>query len=232
MVGLGVRGHGEGVGPVGGAADQPWLRVVVADDHTYYRDGLVGLLSDSGVTVVEDVNSGERAVQSVRRHRPDVVVMDLSMPGIGGIEATRRILADDPEAKVVVLTVSQEEEDVLHAMMAGARGFVLKDGPVDDLVHAIINAASGLAYFSPKVAPRLLRHVANTGRRPAGPNRLTSREAEVITRIASGETTAPIAEALGVTETSVLALVTSILAKIQAQSRGEIAVRAIRDRIV
>jgi DNA-binding NarL/FixJ family response regulator len=131
-----------------------------------------------------------------------------------------------------MLTVSQEEEDILNAVMAGARGFVLKDGPVDDVVHAVTNAAAGLAYFSPKVAPRLLRHVASTGRRPTGLNRLSAREADVITRIAGGESPAPIAAALGVGEQSVHALMSSILVKIQAQSRGEIAVRAIRDRIV
>ena len=208
------------------------LRVVVVDDHTYYRDGLVGLLEDCGVDVVADVSSGEAALEAVPEHRPDVVVMDLSMPGLGGVEATRALLERDPDTRVVMLTVSQEEEDILHALMAGARGFVLKDGPIDDVVHAVTNAAAGLAFFSPKVAPRLLRHVNATGRRPTGPNRLTEREADVIVRIADGQSPAPIAAALGVAESTVQALVASILVKIQAQSRAEIAVRAIRDRIV
>jgi DNA-binding NarL/FixJ family response regulator len=208
------------------------LRVVVVDDHTYYRDGLVGLLEDCGVDVVDDVNSGEAALKSVPEHRPDVVVMDLSMPGLGGVEATRALLERDPDTRVVMLTVSQEEEDILHAVMAGARGFVLKDGPVDDVVHAVTDVAAGFAFFSPKVAPRLLRHVHATGRRPTGPNRLTEREEDLIVRIAGGESPAPIAAALGVGESTIQALVASILVKIQAQSRGEIAVRAIRDRIV
>lgn len=208
------------------------MRVVVVDDHTYYRDGLVGLLEDSGIDVVDDVSSGEAALKSVPAHRPEVVVMDLSMPGLGGVEATRALLAKDPDTRVVMLTVSQEEEDILNAVMAGARGFVLKDGPVDDVVHAVRNAAAGLAFFSPKVAPRLLRHVDKASRKPTGPNRLTAREADVIARIADGESPAPIAAALGVGEATVNALVASILVKIQAQSRGEIAVRAIRDRIV
>ncbi|MDQ4053651.1 MAG: response regulator transcription factor [Actinomycetota bacterium] len=206
--------------------------MVVVDDHTYYRDGLVGLLEDSAIEVVDDVCSGEAALEAVPANDPDVVVMDLSMPGLGGLEATRILLRRDPDVKVVMLTVSQEEEDILNAVMAGARGFVLKDGPVDDVIHAVANAAAGLAYFSPKIAPRLLSHVAATGRRPTGLNRLTAREADVLTRIARGESPAPIAAALGVGEQSVHAIMESILVKIQAQSRGEIAVRAIRDRIV
>ncbi|WP_322938424.1 response regulator transcription factor [Nocardioides bizhenqiangii] len=208
------------------------IRVVLVDDHTYYRDGLVGLLTDCGVDVVDDVSSGEASLVSVPKLLPDVVVMDLSMPGLGGVEATRLLLERDPDTRVVMLTVSQDEEDILRAVLAGARGFVLKDGPVDDLVRAVSDAAAGLAYFSPRIAPRLLRHVDAPGRKPTGPNRLTAREADVIARIADGEAPAPIATALGVAESTVQDLVASVLVKIQAQSRGEIAVRAIRDRIV
>jgi DNA-binding NarL/FixJ family response regulator len=198
----------------------------------YYRNGLVGLLEDSGLDVVADVASGQAALASVRRHHPDVVIMDLSMPGMGGVEATRRLIEEDSDCRVVMLTVSREEVDVLEAMMAGARGFVLKDGPVGDVVQAVTNAAKGHAYFSAAIAPRLLRHTEAIRKRAAGPNRLSDREVEVVSRIAAGAAPGAIADELGVLEPAVHRVVASVLVKLQAQSRGEIAVRAIRDRIV
>lgn len=218
------------VGGDGGVSTR--FRVVVVDDHMYYRDGLVGLLTDSGLDVVDDVSSGEAALESVRRHEPDVVIMDLSMPGMGGIEATRRLVERDPDSRVVMLTVSQEEVDVLEAFLAGARGFVLKDGPVEDVVQAVTHAARGHAYFSATIAPRLLRHAGDTSRKRSGPNTLSAREADVVSRIAAGRSPGAIAAELGLLEAAVHKVVANVLVKLQAQSRGDIAVRAIRDRIV
>lgn len=139
--------------------------MVVVDDHTFYRDGLVGPLRDNGIDVVADVPNGEAALKVVPKLSPDVVVMDLSMPGLGGIETTRRLMAQAPECRVLVLTVSQqEEEDILNAVLAGASGFVLKNGPIEDMVEGIDSVAAGQPYLSERVAAELLQHPATHGR--------------------------------------------------------------------
>lgn len=224
---LKVDPEGEMVGTA-----QSGSRVVVADDHTYYRDGLVGLLRDSGVDVVDDVPNGESALLAVQEHHPDVVVMDLSMPGLGGVEATRRLTAEWPECKVLMLTVSQEDEDVLNALLAGACGFVLKDGPIEDVIAGIETAAAGGSVLSPRIAQRLLRHVTgqSRGRLPAA--QLNAAEIKVLTLLAELADVEKVAEALGQPADGVRRSIAGILLKLQAQSRGEVAVRAIRDRIV
>ncbi|WP_165821284.1 response regulator transcription factor [Nocardioides gansuensis] len=207
------------------------LRVVVVDDHTFYRDGLVGLLEESGLDVVADVATGEAVLGVVGETKPDVVVMDLSMPGLGGIEATRALGVRYPSTPVVMLTVSQESDDVLGGLLAGARGFVLKDGPVEDVVTAIAEAAAGGAYLSSRVSLRLLEYVRRTRGR-AGGARFTDQEIEVLTRLSEGDKPAVIAETMGITERTVRRLASDVVMKMHVENRGEIAVRALRDRIV
>lgn len=207
-------------------------RVVVVDDHTFYRDGLVGLLRDSGIDVVADVPNGEAALNIVPNLSPDVVVMDLSMPGLGGIETTRRLMAGSPDCRVLILTVSQEEEDILNAVLAGGTGFVLKDGPIEDVVDGIESVAAGQPYFSERVAAQLLRHLRRTGEKTTSLNRMQPREIDILTRLADGSDTNRIAADLGISEQSVRQHVSAVLLKLQAESRGEIAVGSIRDRIV
>jgi len=207
-------------------------RVVVVDDHTFYRDGLVGLLRDSGVDVVADVPNGEAALDIVPKLSPDVVVMDLSMPGLGGVETTRRLVAQTPGCRVLVLTVSQEEEDILNAVLAGASGFVLKDGPIEDVVDGIDSVVAGQPYFSERVAAQLLRHLKRTGEKSSPLNRLHPREIDILTRLAAGSDTKRIAADIGISEQTVRQHVSAILLKLRAESRGEIAVGSIRDRIV
>ena len=166
-------------------------RVVVADDHTFYRDGLVGLLEDSGIDVVADVATGEAALVAVADTDPDVVVMDMNMPGIGGIEATRLLRVQSPRSQVVLLTVSQEEEHVLSGILAGARGFVLKDGAIEDVVRAIEDAARGRTRLSARVSARLLDHVRGSDARRGLV--FTDREVEVLARLAEGGTTDEVA---------------------------------------
>jgi DNA-binding NarL/FixJ family response regulator len=207
------------------------LRVVVVDDHTFYRDGLVGLLEESGLVVVADVATGEAVLGAVGETQPDAVVMDLSMPGLGGIEATRLLREHHPSTPVVMLTVSQEEEDVLAGLLAGARGFVLKDGPVEDVVKAIREAAAGRAFLSARVSRRLLEHVQRTHGRTGGA-RFTDQEIEVLSRLSEGEVPETIATSMGITERAVRRLASDVVTKMQVENRGEIAVRAMRDRIV
>src|SRR5918999_5098391 len=117
------------------------LRVVIADDHPFYRDGLVRLLRHSGIEVVAEVPNGEAAIRVVHETDPDVVVMDLNMPGVSGLEATRRLAEEAPETRVLVLSVSAEQGDLTEAILAGASGYVLKDGPVEEIVAGIRAAA-------------------------------------------------------------------------------------------
>jgi DNA-binding NarL/FixJ family response regulator len=208
------------------------LRVVVVDDHTFFRDGLVGLLRDCGLDVVGDVANGRAALEVVHELQPDVVVMDLSMPGMGGVETTRRMVEQVPGTKVLMLTVSQDENDVLDAILAGASGFVLKDGPIEDVVTGVERAAAGLPFFSDRIAPQLLRHVRRAQEGGSRANLLTAREMEILTRLADGEALEAVSEAMDLPEREVRSQVSGIIRKLQAESRGETAVRAIRDRIV
>jgi DNA-binding NarL/FixJ family response regulator len=208
------------------------VRVVVADDHTYFRDGLVGLLRDCGVDVVEDVPNGEAAIVSVREHKPDVVVMDVSMPGLGGIESTRRITEEAPDCRVLMLSVSQEDEDILGAILAGACGFVLKDGPIEDVVAGIEAAAAGEAVFSGRIAQRLLRHVKERSEGVPHTEKLSTREVEVLSLLADTADVGVVAERLSLPVDRVRRAITDILLKLQARSRADVVVRAMRDRIV
>jgi DNA-binding NarL/FixJ family response regulator len=205
---------------------------MVVDDHTFYRDGLVGLLRDNGVNVVADVPNGETALRVADERSPDVVVMDFNMPGLGGVESTRRLCQQQPVTGVLMLTVSQDEADILEATLAGASGFVLKDGPIEDVVVGIDRVAAGHTFFSPRAEASLLRHVHGTAERAAPLDRLGPLEVEVLRNLAEGRTLTRTAARLRLSEARVRQCVAGIIVKLQAESRGEVAVRAIRDRIV
>jgi DNA-binding NarL/FixJ family response regulator len=212
-------------------AEDAQPRVMVVDDHTFYRDGLVGLLRDNGVNVVADVPNGETALRVADERSPDVVVMDFNMPGLGGVESTRRLCRQQPGTGVLMLTVSQDEADILEATLAGASGFVLKDGPIEDVVVGIDRVAAGHTFFSPRAEASLLRHVQGTADR-APLDRLGPLEVEVLRNLAEGRTLTRTAARLRLSEAKVRQCVRGVIVKLQAESRGEIAVRAIRDRIV
>jgi DNA-binding NarL/FixJ family response regulator len=127
------------------------LRIVIADDHPVYRQGLARLLAKSGIEVMAQAANGLEALQAVEEAAPDVVVMDLNMPGLGGVEATRRLTERTPVSRVLVLSVSAQEEDVTEAILAGASGYVLKDGPVEEVVAGIKAAAVGDSLISPGI---------------------------------------------------------------------------------
>jgi DNA-binding NarL/FixJ family response regulator len=129
------------------------LRVVIADDHPAYRAGLARMLRANGIDVVAEASNGESAIRTVVETNPDVVVMDLNMPGLSGLEATRRLVDAAPSTRVLVLSVSAQGGDVAEAMEAGAYGYVLKDGPLEELVGGIRAAAAGQAVISPRVLP-------------------------------------------------------------------------------
>ena len=208
------------------------LRVVIADDHPFYRGGLADLLAENGVDVVAQVPNGGAAVRAVSELAPDVVVMDLNMPGVGGHEATRRLAEEAPATRVLVLTVSQDEEDIVEAMLAGASGYVSKDGPVADVVAGIVAAAAGRAFFSPRIASLLLRRVnAGAVQAPVGAQ-LSRREHEVLALLAESRSSAEVALQLGISPAAMRNHLSSVLLKLQAQNRAQAAVGAVRDRIV
>jgi DNA-binding NarL/FixJ family response regulator len=167
------------------------IRVVVVDDHDLFRSGLVRLLSEQdGIDVVEEAADGERAVRVAGRVRPDVVLMDLGLPGISGIEATRHILEQMPRANVLVLTISDAERDVIDAILAGARGYLLKESTLDEIIGGIRSAAVGQSTLSPRIAAGLLdrlRALEQSGRAREGEAALTERELEILGLIAAGK---------------------------------------------
>ncbi len=176
------------------------IRVLLADDHTIVRQGLVRLLAESGgCEVVAEAADGLEAVERARASRPDVAVIDVSMPRLSGIEAVRRIRQELPQTKVLALTVHDEEEYVAHMIQAGASGYLVKDSAASELLQAVRELARGQVYFGPQAARVLadqFRHPERRGGDPYGS--LTEREREVFHLVAEGRTTKEIARALGI----------------------------------
>jgi DNA-binding NarL/FixJ family response regulator len=210
------------------------LRVVIADDHPFYRDGLARLLRRSGIDVVGEVPNGEAAIRVVHETGPDVVVMDLNMPGLSGLDATRRLAEESPETRVLVLSVSADQGDLTEAILAGASGYVLKDGPVEEIVAGIRAAAAGQSLISPRIATILMKRVRATGRADMDLSavRLSGRELDVLALMAEGKADHEVAELLGLTTQAVRANITSVLLKLQLENRAQEAVRASRHKLL
>jgi DNA-binding NarL/FixJ family response regulator len=205
------------------------IRILLADDHRFFRDGVRALLS--GVpefVVVDEAGNGEEAVSKAEQHRPDVILMDLQMPGLTGVEATRRILRANPQAGVIIITMFEDTDSVLAALRAGARGYILKDADEDELLRSIHAVASGEALFGPAVAQRLLRYISEVA--PSAPRtafpELTEREREVLALIAEGLTNQDIADQMSLSLKTARNHVSNILAKLQVADRAEAIARA------
>lgn len=210
------------------------LRVVIADDHPAYRQGLARLLTASGIDVVAQAADGLEAVRLVEEHAPDVAVIDLNMPGLSGAEVTGRLFERNPVCRVLVVSVSAQEEDITDAILAGASGYVLKDGPVEDVVEGIRAAAAGESLISPRVAAMLLRKIRARGtpKPEVLLSPLSARELEVLQLVSEGKTNTEIAEALFIAQSTVRNHIASILMKLQVDTRVQAAVRAVRDRML
>jgi len=205
------------------------IRVLIADDHSAFRGGLRALLETAGdVEVVDEAATGEDAVEGLRRSQPDVVLMDVNMPGIGGVEATRRIVDGSPHVAVLVLTMSDDSDTVFEAVRAGARGYLLKGAQRAELVRAVRAVASGEAIFGPAVARRLMAYFARPAPRvdPAAFPELTDREREVLELIAQGRSNADITATLGLSPKTVRNHVSNVFAKLEVRDRAEAIVRA------
>ena len=205
------------------------LRIVVADDHPLYRRGLSTLLAgQDGWEVVAEVADGIGAVTAARATSPQVVVMDLNMPGLDGIEATRRIVAQQPDIAVLVLTMYDDDTSVFAAMRAGARGYLLKGADQADIVRAVTALRSGEAIFGPTVARRIIDFFAAP--RQSTPDNifpeLSAREHQVLDLIAAGRSNTDIANTLFLSPKTVRNHVTAIFAKLQVTDRSEAIVRA------
>jgi DNA-binding NarL/FixJ family response regulator len=212
-------------------------RVVLCDDHDMFRTALRHLVEENGpVRVVGEAATGEGALALVREQAPDVVVMDIEMPGLGGVEATRQIVEESPHTSVVVLTASDDADDVVSAIVAGACGYLLKNAAIDDLVAGIRAAATGDALISPAIAGGLLAHVRARAR-PAEPpaaaaTQLSARELDVLRLVAEGRDNADIARELFISPKTVKNHISNILMKLQMQNRIQAAVYAVRKGIV
>jgi len=205
------------------------LRVVIADDHPLYRDGLRIVLSSSGgAEVVGEASNGTQAVALAAELMPDVVVMDLRMPEINGIDATRRIAGNHSETAVLVLTMFEDDDSVFAAMRAGARGYVLKGADKEDIIRAVQAVAGGELIFGPGIADRVMRYFASAregGLLTPFPD-LTEREREVLELIAEGQNNQMIARRLVLSPKTVRNHVSNIFAKLQVADRAQAIVRA------
>jgi DNA-binding NarL/FixJ family response regulator len=215
----------------------PELRVLVVDDHRLFRDGLRDVLEESGIAIAGEADSGEACLELAPGLSPDVVIMDLKLPGISGAEATRRLLAADPDITVLVLTVSAEGGDIDEALAAGARGYLLKDATARELVAGVRAAAAGEAPLSPPVAARLVASMrdARRARDAAGrgdPVDLSGRELEVLRLISEGRDNTQIARALYISPETVKDHVSHILVKLGVENRIQAAVYAVRMDLV
>ncbi|HUQ62175.1 MAG TPA: response regulator transcription factor [Acidimicrobiales bacterium] len=200
-------------------ADGDRIRVLVADDHQLFRRGLTMVLeAEDEIDVVGEADDGEVAVAKVRELRPDVVLMDVRMPGLDGIEATRQIHAAFPETRIIVLTVSDEQDDLLDAIKAGAIGYLLKEVSIEDVADAVRKVMGGESLLSPSMAAELLLELGSvSGQRDQ--QQLTDHELDVLRRVGLGMSNEEIARDLALSESEVRAELASILAKLQLRSR-------------
>jgi NarL family two-component system response regulator LiaR len=205
------------------------IRVMIADDHAIVRKGLRALLAtEPGIEVVAEAEDGNEAVALVGRAQPDVVLMDLVMPGTDGLEATRSILEARPKTRILVLTSFDGDDKVFPAIKAGALGYLLKDSGPEELVQAIQQVHDGESSIHPSVARKLLRQLAHPDEPASGIEALTDREAEVLCLVAHGQSNREIAEELTISEATVRTHVSNILGKLELCSRTQAALYALK----
>jgi DNA-binding NarL/FixJ family response regulator len=205
------------------------VRVLIAEDHPLFREGMRGRMDRvADVAVVGEAASGDEAVELAQKLEPDVILMDIKMPGLNGIEATREIQRANPQIGILVLTMFEDDDSVFAAMRAGAKGYLLKDSGGEGVVHAIRAVASGEAVFGPGVAERMIGFFSAP--RAAAPQRafpeLTEREEEVLSLVAQGKSNREIARQLFVSLKTVRNHVSNILLKLQVADRAQAVIRA------
>ena len=205
------------------------IRVLVADDQAIVRKGICALLAtEPGIQVVGEAETGREAIAASQQLRPDVVLMDLVMPGVDGLEATRRITASHPDVRILVLTSFDGDDKLFPALRAGAQGYLLKDSGPEDLVQAIHDVHAGRSSLHPSVARKVLRELTGPSTRRPENRSLTDREVEVLRLVAQGHSNQEIAHQLTISEATVRTHVSNILAKLDLCSRTQAALYALR----
>jgi len=205
------------------------MRVLVADDHSLFRDGIVSLLEAAGFEVIGQVGDGRAAVEAAQRLRPDLVLMDITMPQMSGLEALRRIKAELPEVQVVMLTVSDDDADLIEAVKSGARGYLLKNLTADEFLDMLGGLERGEAAMTRQTTARLLQGLADLSQPRAEPMEgLTQREIELLRLVAEGLSNKAIAQALSISENTVKYHLKNILQKLGVQNRAEAVAHALR----
>ena len=218
--------------------DNEPIRVLIADDHALFRRGLnMDLESEEGIDVVAEAEDGQDAIAKSEEFAPDVVLMDVRMPRVSGIEATRTIRDVIPTAKILMLTVSDEEEDLYEAIKAGANGYLLKEISVEEVAEAIRAVVQGQSLISPSMASKLLNEFNSLARKAEERQQypapaLTSRELEVLKLVAKGMSNREIADQLYISENTVKNHVRNILEKLHLHSRMEAVIYAVRERLL
>lgn len=206
------------------------IRVLVADDHAIVRKGIRALLAtEPDIEVIGEAENGREAVTEVEKLQPDVILMDLVMPEVDGIEAIRRITARQPEARILVLTSFAADDKVFPAIKAGALGYLLKDSGPEELVQAIHQVYLGESSLHPTIARKLLQELSRPSERPPTPEPLTEREVEVLRLVARGQSNQEIADQLVISEATVRTHVSNILGKLHLASRTQAALYALRE---
>jgi DNA-binding NarL/FixJ family response regulator len=204
------------------------IHVLIADDHTLFRAGLRALLNlFPDIQVAGEASTGEEAISKAGALRPEIILMDIQMPGVNGIEATRRIVQANPAVGIIVVTMFEDDSSVFSAMRAGARGYILKEAGEEEVLRAIRAVASGEAIFGPAVARRLVNFFS-TPRQQSGVlfPELTEREREILDLIARGETNAGIVQRLVLSPNTVRNHISNIFSKLQVADRAEAIIRA------
>lgn len=209
------------------------IKVLIADDHVFYREGVRALLNSvKEIEVIGEANNGEEAIVQAKELQPNVILMDLKMPGMNGIDATRRIHETHPNIGVLVITMFDDDDSVFAAMRAGARGYLLKDADKDEVVRAIVAVERGEAIFSPAIAQRMMQYFSSSPNASSKKNQpdefaeLTERELEILDLIAQGHNNLTISNKLSLSIKTVQNYVSSILTKLQVADRSQAIVRA------
>lgn len=209
------------------------LRVIVIDDHELFRGGLIQLLQENRIDVVGEAALAAQGIELAQELLPDVVLMDLNMPAMSGIEATQRLNAATPLTRVVVLTVVADEENVIEALLAGACGYLVKDAPIGEIIEGVRAAGRGESLISPRIASQLVKRLRRPATMEIDPGAaLTPRELEILELIARGMDNVEIAQTLFLSQHTVKNYVSSILVKLQVENRIQAAVRAVRRGLV
>jgi NarL family two-component system response regulator LiaR len=210
------------------------MRILLADDHALFRDGVASLLAAWGHEVVGAAADGEEAVVLAEALRPDLLLMDVRMPGVGGVEATRRLASALPDMPIVMLTVSEDEADLFAAIKAGARGYLLKNLEAAQLRSMIDRVSRGEAAITPATAARIIAELNRPGPGPArpDPDRLTDRELDVLRLVTEGLRNKEIAARLSISENTVKFHLKNILEKLHAESRTAVAALAVREGLL